>query len=377
MIVATVLLSITMLTPAFSTNEDFSIFNSGWNGTSALAVTTFQSGRFAPSFVMSATGTDMEVVQLGFDKIELDPASSTLAVIGPNRGFTSDEGRIVGDFVRGGGVLLLADDFGTGNELLTAMGSASRISGKLVMDLAFDKKPEFSVCFDLRSDPLTRNVSSLLLNYPSSISVNTATTKAVAFTSIASWQDSNGNKVRDQEEPEGPFTVVAREELGNGTVIIVSDPSLLINGMAKYLNNSALDENIISEICTGRTSVYFDESHRNFFNPVAVTLNFSASVSDQAKALLAILAFILILWLATDYLDIAFGFAVQRANMIYAVTMRALLGWTKKAPAAGLPESGQLEREVMDRHPEWRPGMLRYVAKEHERHSAAASTGEK
>jgi hypothetical protein len=372
MIVAVVLLSITLLTPAVSTTADFSIFNSGWNGTSELAVSAYEAGKFAPSFTTRATGTDLEVVQLGFDKIGLDPTASTLVVIGPTLGFTADEGRIVGDFVRAGGVLLLADDFGTGNQLLEGMGSSTRISGVLVMDLAFDKKPEFSVCFDLQTDPLTRNVSSILLNYPSSIITNSATTSAIAFSSIASWQDVNGNNERDLDEPSGPFVIMAREELGNGTVIVLSDPSVLINGMAKYLNNSALDENVIAQICTGRASVFFDESHRDFFDPVAVTMRFSGSLSDEAKGVIVVLAFVLVLWIATDYLDRGLALVIQRLKILYFTIMSILLGWRKKAPAPAPPSPVQLEEEVMARHPDWRPGIVHYIAKEHGRHTKAA-----
>jgi len=372
MVVAVVLLSITLLTPAVSTTVDFSIFNTGWNGTSELAVSTYEAGKFAPTFVTKATGTEMQVVELGFDEIALDPTASTLVVIGPTLGFTADEGRIVGDFVRQGGVLFLADDFGSGNELLEGVGSTLRISNILVMDLAFDKKPEFSVCFDLRPDPLTRNVSSILLNYPSSIITNSASVRAIAYSSIASWQDVNGDKERNLGEPSGPFVIMAREELGNGTVIVLSDPSVLINGMAKNLNNSALDENLIAQISTGRASVFFDESHRDFFDPVAVTMRFSGSLSEEAKGVLVIAGFVLVLWMATDYLDRGISLIVQRVKIIYSAVLNILLGWRRKAPTTAAASPVQLQEEVLAKHPDWRPGLVHYLVKEHGRHSEAA-----
>ena len=370
--IAIVLVSISMITPALSSTEDFSIFNSGWNGTSALAISTYKSGKFVPSFVTRATGTDIEVVQLGFEQLGLNASSSALVVIGPTLGFSESDGDTVRDFVRGGGVLFLADDFGTGNELLEGIGASTRISGTLVMDLAFDKKPEFSVCFDLRTDPLTRNVSSLLLNYPSSLSVDATSTKTVAYSSIASWQDSNGNKERDLGEPSGPFPILAREKLGNGTVIVLSDPSVLINGMAKNLNNSVLDDNLISEISTGRASVFFDESHRGFFNPVAVAMKFTSSTSDEAKGLIVVLAFFLVLWMATDYIDRALSEVVRRAKASYALMMNTLFRWAMKTPKISSPTLELLEKEVLQMHPGWRPGLLRYIVKEHVRHSEAA-----
>ncbi len=374
--IAIILISISMITPAVSSSEDFSIFNSGWNGTSELALSTYKSGKFVPSFVAKATGTDIEVVQLGLENMALNASTTTLVVIGPTLGFSTSDGQIVGDFVREGGVLLLADDFGTGNDLLVGMGASTRISGKLVMDLAFDKKPEFSVCFDLRADPLTRNVSSVLLNYPSSLAVDSSTTKTIAYTSIASWQDANGNKERDLGEPSGPFPVLAREKLGNGTVIVLADPSVLINGMAKNLNNSALDENLISEVCTGRSSVFFDESHRKFFNPLAVTMKFSASTSDEAKGVIVVLAFMLVLWIATDYPDLAFAMILVRTRRLYAFLMKIMFGWMHRPYETSPPTREQLEKELLERHPDWRAGMLRFIAKEHGRHAEASSQKE-
>ncbi len=370
--VAVVLVSISMITPAMSSTEDFSIFNSGWNGTSDLAISTYKSGKFVPSFVAKATGADIEVVQLGFEQLTLNASSSTLIVIGPTLGFSDSDARIVSDFVTHGGVLFLADDFGTGNELLKGIGATTRISGSLVMDLAFDKKPEFSVCFDLRQDPVTRNVSSVLLNYPSALSVDQDTTKTLAYSSIASWQDVNGNNERDIDEPSGPFPILARERLGNGTVIVLSDPSVLINDMAKNLNNSILDDNIISEITTGRASVYCDESPRGFFNPVAVTMKFAASTSDEAKGVLVVLAFFLVLWMATDYADKAVAIVLRRARMLYEAVTKTLFRWARRSPQMTMHGPEQVEKDVTSHHPEWRPGMLKFIVKEHKRHSDAS-----
>jgi hypothetical protein len=368
---AIVLLFVSALAPAVSTTADFSIFNPGWNGTSDLAVSTYKLGKFSPTFEVRSTGTEMQVAQIGFDKIKLDPIGSALVEIGPSVAFSDSDGNIVGNFVKQGGRLLLADDFGTGNSLLIKMGASSRISGKLVMDLAFDKKPQFPVCFDLRQSPLTSNVSSVLLNYPSSLIIDASTTTPVANTSIASWLDTDNNGERSLEELSGPFVVMAEEKLGNGTIILLSDPSVLINGMGKYLNNSILKQNILSELTLGRSAVFFDESHRDFFDPVAITLKFTGSVSPTAKGAVTILAFVLILWIATDYVDRALEFVIRQLRALYSWTVRMVFSWRKPAPPPVKVTLEQIEEEVKGKHPDWRPGVVHYIIKERSRHSKA------
>ena len=368
---AFVLLSISALAPAVSATTDFSIFNSGWNGTSELAVSTYKLGKFSPTFEVRSTGTEMQVAQIGLDRINLDPVASALVEIGPTIPFSDSEGNMVGSFVKQGGTLFLADDFGTGNSLLAKMGASSRISGKLVMDLAFDKKPQFPVCFDLRPSPLTRNVSSVLLNYPSSLVIDAATTTPVAYTSIASWLDADNNGERGLVEPSGPFVIMAQERLGNGTIILLSDPSVLINGMGKYLNNSILKQDILSGLCTGRSAVFFDESHRDFFDPIAITMKFTGSVSATAKGGITILAFVLILWIATDYIDRALALVIRRLMTLYSWSVRMIFSWRKPVPPAARITLEQIEEEVKGKHPDWRPGVVHYIIKERDRHSKA------
>lgn len=368
---AAVLLLVSMFAPAVSSSEDFAIYNTGWNGTSGLAVSTFELGKFSPSFELANTGTSMEVVQMGLEELDLEPVDSALAIIGPSVVFTAAEGELVGEFVRNGGILLLADDFGTGNTLLEGMGAKSRLSGKLAMDLAFNKKPEFSVCFDLRSDPLTKNISALLLNYPSSIDIDAATTKPIAYTSVASWLDLNNDMLQEFGEPRGPFVLMARESLGAGSIVLLSDPSLLINGMQEYLNNSALSDNIVSEICTGRTSVFFDESHRNYFDPISITMEFTNSVSPNAKAGVVLLTFVLVLWITTDYVDRVVSLAIRRVIVAYTWILKHIFRSSRKPTETHALSPEEIEEQLSERHPDWRPGLIRYMLKENERHSSA------
>ncbi len=370
--VAIALLSVSMVAPAISATEDFSIFNSGWNGTSGLAVMAYRTGKLVPTFEVESTGTEITVTQAALTTIAPDPRTGALIILGPTKEFTDAEGKLVGDFVRDGGRLVLADDFGTGNSLLSKMGAGSRFSGQLVMDLAFEKQPEFSVVFDIAPDPLMTNISTLLFNHPSSVTVNTSTTAVIARSSVASWRDVNGNRLQDPGEPMGPFPLVARERLGLGTILLLSDPSVLINGMMEYMDNDAFAENLVVEVCRERTEVYFDESHRVFFDPVSATLEFTEEISTTAKALIAATAFVLTLWIATDLVDDAVLRVARRIRTAVGLVMWALMTpFSRKRP---VPEKKPLSLEetidmVSRERPDMRLGIIRYMLREKDRHS--------
>jgi len=370
--IAVVLLIVSISAPVISTSADFSIYNSDWNGTSNLAIMTYELGKFVPTFRVESSGTEISVAQIGLDSVDLDPRTSALVIIGPTKEFTEAEGAILETYVREGGRLLLADDFGTGNGLLEAMGATSRFSRDLVMDLAYEKQPEFTVLFDLRTDALTRNVSTLLLNYPSSLTIDAATTDALAYSSIASWLDTNGNRLQEWGEPRGPFPMLAREGMGNGTIILLSDPSVLINGMNAYGDNSQFSSNLINEVCRDRISLMFDESHRDFFDPISVTMEFTGQISTNAKVAMVVVGLVLTLWLATDLVDISAAWLVRRIRRVVVVVMTALKldFFFRKAEEKPTPlTSEQLIDAVSKNHPEWRTGLMRYLMKESERHS--------
>jgi hypothetical protein len=66
-------------------------------------------------------------------------------------------------------------------------------------------------------------------------------------TTIFSWMDESPDKRKsDVERVLGRYTVMAEEKIGNGTVYVLSDPSIFINGMkdpgALYGNRFFLGE---------------------------------------------------------------------------------------------------------------------------------------
>lgn len=367
--VAIGLTMLSMVSPVLSSSADFSIFNTGWNGTSDIAVSTYRAGKFSPSFELRSTGGDVEFIRYGLDEIELDPASEALAIIGPTEGFSASEGALVGAFVRAGGNLLLADDFGSANSLLEAMGAGSRFSGKLVIDLSFEKSPEFPICFDVVPDVLTTDVTSLQLNYATSVAVG-GSSETLVRTSIASWSDTDGDRMQDFGEPSGPFAVLVRERLGAGEIVLLSDPSVLINGMRGHLDNEALASNLVSVVSEGRAGMYFDESHRDYFDPVTIGTEITGTVPGNIKVALFAVAFVFALWIATDVVDRGWSWTRNRVVGAYGFVVAKVLSRRPKDLGKETRSIDDVVRELSEAHPEWSEGLVRYVVKEKQRHDA-------
>ena len=362
------ILGMSLLAPILSTAEDFSIYNTGWNGTSALAKSARSAGRLVPTFTIAATDSNLEVVHLPLDSFQLDPDSSSLIIIGPSKPFTPSEGKLVGDFVRKGGHLLLADDFGSGNSLLRAMNATSEFSGYLLLDLAYEKQPEFSVCFDFNSDNnVTMGVTTVLMNYPTTV-VPGRNTTVLARSSIASYEDVNQDRLRTWSDPIGPFPVIAIERLGLGQILLISDPSIFINGMLKQAQNELLANNSMYFLSGSSENVFFDESHRNYFDPVSISILAIGQMSAEAKiAVVAIMTFVL-LSLLTEYPRMASRRIFNRIARLWHGVFGRLFQKKKVPETTERLTDDELIVAVMERHPEWRRSMLRMLLAQAEYH---------
>jgi len=236
-----------------------------------------------------------------------------------------------------------------------------------MLDLSFDKRPEFPVCYDLRTDQLTVNVTTLQLNHASSVTLGAGAT-AIAYSSAASWLDSDGDSEYGVGEPMGPFPLLARETLGEGTIVLLADPSVLINGMTGYLDNARFADNLITYLCSARSAMFFDESHRTFFDPVIVTTQITGAVPDSVKAVLVVVVAVLALWLVTDVIDRAAAWTARAFRTLAARILSRVTRRPREEPASEEKTVEQLVDELKKAHPDWRDGLIRYVVTERRRH---------
>ena len=221
------------------TNEDFRTDNPFWNGTREV---TFNHS-FSPLETLSS--------------LPSSPGGSTLILI-PYLQFSPAELEIVRNFIIQGGTLVLADDYGYGNQVLAYLGFRTRFSGQALLDPLISYKTEwFPQISRFKSNPLTGNIDNLVLNHATSL-VNIEAADVLASSSSFSFLDLNGNQIREESEPTGPLPVIAQHNLGSGQVILIADPSLFINGMETLGDNYKFIQNIAALTAS---DILIDHSH--------------------------------------------------------------------------------------------------------------------
>ncbi|MFA5307908.1 MAG: DUF4350 domain-containing protein [Dehalococcoidales bacterium] len=187
-----------------------------------------------------------------------DPTGATLIAI-PYAEYTTEELERLDVFAANGGRLILADDYGHGNQVLAYLGLAARFAGeKLIDPMVNYRSGQFPSITRLETNPLTDNVTTLVLNHATGIE-GADGDQIIARSSSFSFLDLNGSGSYDAGEPQGPLAVIAQQSRGKGQVILIADPSIFINSMQKTGDNAALVQNIFSSGAGG--SVYFDLSH--------------------------------------------------------------------------------------------------------------------
>ena len=338
-----------LATPIVFDSSDFSMYNPGWNGCSDIAMRTYTAGKLQQTFHYGED--ELTLTQRSFADYDLNAQNTTVLIIGPRTTFSSREGLYIKNFLEKGGMLLLADDFGTGNDLLEKINATSRFAGDLLLDLSFEKMASFVTVFDFLSlsHPLTSNVSHILLNYPTGIVAGDNTTVLAVSTEV-SWLDTNMDGKEDIGEPSGPFPVLIVEKYGTGEIVLFSGPSLLINSMKDNLDNSRFRENLFRYLYNDRDTVIIDESHRDITAALHVSYFFPSTIGLEVKLAIVLLvtcAFIL-------------GF-----TNIPRYVLKKLEGWPSRSRE--MQDEASLEEmitEVLEKHPSWNSKKLEDIVQE-------------
>lgn len=222
----------------FPSNEDFRIENPFWNG----ARDVYDAYPIQPLNSL--------------DDLSPEPEGVTLITI-PYISYTPAELEKLNSFVSRGGRLLLADDYGHGNQVLFNLGVEARFSGQILLDPLVNYKNErLPKIIHLQSDPLTAATGNLVFNHATGLA-NVAGDNVIALSSAFSFLDDNNNGIRDDDEPSGPFPVISRHEMGRGEVILIADPSLFINSMQTIEDNARFIENVAAT----SSIIFIDQSH--------------------------------------------------------------------------------------------------------------------
>lgn len=195
-----------------STDADFSRYNSQWNGTSEV--------------FDALDGHDTIMVR---DLAALRGRhNATLLMIAPVRAPTAEEGAAYRDFVAAGNTLVLADDFGAGNEVLKAVGASTTLDpGKLSSLTRGFEIATAPIGYPLKGQRLVGDLSKIVFNHPVAVSGG----DPLINTTSLSWIDTDGDGRIDRAEPLGRFAVATEEGVGAGHVLVIGDASLFINAM--------------------------------------------------------------------------------------------------------------------------------------------------
>lgn len=184
------------------------------------------------------------------------PPRNTVLIEVPYLEFSPEEVSLLRDYLLAGGTVLLMDDYGTGNQVLDGLGANMRFTGYPLLDPLFSYRNQWLPRIaDLRGPP---GVNGLVLNHATSLEGTGA--EVIALSSSFSYLDSDGNGQWDDEEPAGPLPVAAQVRVGEGLLIMVSDPSILINSMLPLEDNRAFVAGLL-ELRGAPSRVLLDQSH--------------------------------------------------------------------------------------------------------------------
>jgi len=220
---------------------DFKPDNSFWNGSS--------------KFVKTSNATIINSL-----KDIPSNAKSVMLLTIPYTHYDTWELEMLKSFLIEGGILVLMDDYGYGNELLEYLNLSVRFSGKPLLDPLFNYKNKWFPKISIFSNhTIFQNVTTVLFNHATAL-VNTSDVEVLAWSSSFSFLDLNDDGKYTSNEPMGPLPVIAKKDFGNGSLILISDPSIIINSMIDMEDNQKFLTNLIN-VHGKPLHVLFDISH--------------------------------------------------------------------------------------------------------------------
>lgn len=227
---------VVLLTWVYPVNADFWVDNPGWNGHNTLARS--YGALEAPLERLAA----------------LDPKNYTIIIAGPSKPFTPSEVQAVRVFLMKGGRVVVADDFGTANQLLESLGAPLRITEGVLVDPLLNLG-------EGRLPLAYWSGGRLALNYAAALNTTGCRgCRVLATSSFFSYLDLNGNGVRDPAEPAGPLPVAASLSFMGGELVVVSDSSVFINSMLRREGNARFLDRLLQSTRPALDSAHWEEN---------------------------------------------------------------------------------------------------------------------
>lgn len=243
-----------IIVAASTSSAAFGFYNPSWEGTSELQQQA------------DAVGADSRVVLNTTTYTDVEPSETVAIILSPEQRYSATETRRIRQFVRDGGTLVVADDFGTqANVFLRNLGVSTRITGSLLRDEQRNyRSPALPIATNVTNASLTEDVDQVTLNHGSVLEAGNAT--VLVRSSEFSYLDRNRNGELDPNETVASRPVVTSESVGEGRVIVASDASIFINAMVDRPGNQQFVRNLFDSA----QHVLLDYSHRSSQPPLAL-----------------------------------------------------------------------------------------------------------
>jgi hypothetical protein len=329
-------LAVALLVAATTSGVAFGAYNPAWDGASDLQGEA------------RAVGAEPTVLDDLGGYREADPSGTVAVVLSPDEPYTDGEAATVRSFVRDGGTLVVAEDFGPhGNGLLADVGADARVDGRPLRDERRNyRSPALPVATNVSganpdgtANYSLAGVEQVTLNHGTAVDPNGAA--VLARTSPYAYVDANRNEQLDDEEELASRPVATVEAVGEGHVVVVGDPSALINAMLDRPGNRAF----VRALFAGHDRALLDYSHTEGVPPLSAAL--LAVRGSPPLQLLGGLGAILgaALWVR------------QPAPLVRA--LGRLRRQRPAPPVGGDPEA--LTAYLLARHPDWSRERVRRV----------------
>ncbi len=334
-IIAALIISVPILT---TTKEDFSTYNTAWNGASdAKALASSDGYATRAVFALSEMGSSGNGVLF-----MLNPNSAT--------GFTSGDAASLQSFVQNGGVLVLANDFGNGNAVLSGLGvSGARFNGALLEDnVSRGVDAAHPLITDVTATGLTAGVRELYFNYGTALDISGGNVTVLARSAPTSYLTTSAGGNATASASTGAHPVLATLDYGKGRIVLLSDPSVFINEMLGQADNQQLLTSMLANLTGGDKTVpiAFDESH--FASPPVYSLVYDRiNENDTVKYTVVVLV---------------------TAAFVIGINASALVRRRPKergpAPAEVPVNEEAVITDIVRLHPEWRQSRVRGFLKQ-------------
>lgn len=331
-----VVLTVTLLYGGLTSTTAFGAYNSAWDGAADLRALSDDGNGETVLLQNTSTYADH------------DPNSSVSIVLSPDETYSSRDAKRIEAFVREGGTLVVAEDFGAeSNALLAAIGAQARFDGRLLRDeRAHDTAPTLPIASNLSAHAYTEDIDRLTLNRGTPVESNDTT--VLATTTNYSYADTNVNGELDDAETMRQYPVATIEDLGAGEVVAVGDPSLFINAMLERPGNRQFTRNILA----AHDTRLIDVSHLDALPPL-VRAQFALRDSPLLQIAGGLALVVLVVYL-------------RELTSVARTFRRRLLPSSADPLDADRPEDvspgggsgtpadrSAVERWVRERHPDW------------------------